>query len=200
MAGSLRRFLFLSAAMAAAAFAVEEGPETAMVVTTEVGRVNEAVITAREFVEALRRQRFRQQPATEWRQAAWEECVRFKLVQLFARDLGRIDDVSETALRAAWAQENARRAAALAKQEVFFGPRQLTWEQFRSTWEDVIERDYGRRMLHSGELGPVAANDEYAAFAEALRRARAAANTSVETGRIARLDATTVLPEGRPGI
>jgi hypothetical protein len=188
-----RYFFLLFAALVSASPALAE-----IAATTEVGRVNDAVVTAREYVEALRRLRFRQQPIPELRLAAWDECVRFKLVQFFARELGRIDDVSDAALRQAWGRENARRTSALDSKQVVFGPKLLTWEQFRATWADVIERDYGKRVLNSGQIKAADARDEFAAFAAALRRAREMAKTTVQTDRLAQLDAMTVLAEERP--
>lgn len=94
----LWRLSLLSVVLTVAAVAAEEITAKGIVATTEVGQVNGAVITAREYVEALRRNRFRQLATPEWQQAAWDECVRFKLVQLFARELGKLDDVSEGGL------------------------------------------------------------------------------------------------------
>lgn len=102
-------------------------------------------------------------------------------------------------MREAYERENVRGAAALAKKQVIFGPRQLTWEQFRATWADGIERDYGRRMIEgTGQAGSRETGDEYAAFAVALRRASEAAKAIPDRERLARLDATTVLPGSPP--
>jgi len=178
------RLVLLSLLLPAIAWAEE------MTADTEVGRVDAATVTAREYVEALRRVRFRPQPVAEMREAAWEECLRFKFVQIFARELGRLAEASDEAVRAVYVQENDLRATRLARGDVIYGPKRLSWEQFRATWEDGIERDYGRQLLDMG----AAEGDEYAAFAMALRRARDRARVSVRPERLLRLEATTELP------
>ncbi len=114
--------------------------------TVAVATVNGDTITQREFVEALRRSRTKFSDATKLRQAALEDCVRFKVLQQLARDQHLLDDPSDAALRRAFVQENTRRTQASARGEVIYGPKQLTWESFRLTWHDRIQRELTQHL------------------------------------------------------
>jgi hypothetical protein len=116
----------------------------AMDVDAAVARVNGDAITVRELVEAQRRGRAREPKPDALRQAALAACVRAKVIQQLARARGLCPDVSDAALHRAWARENERRATALGRGEVIYGPRQLGWEPFRRSWFDDIERELTR--------------------------------------------------------
>jgi hypothetical protein len=114
--------------------------------TAAVATVNGDAVTQREFVEALRRSRARFADPTALRQAALDDCVRFKVLQQLAREQHLLTDTSDAVPRNTFAQENDRRAQATAHGEVVYGPTQLPWEAFRLTWRDRIQRDLTRLL------------------------------------------------------
>lgn len=176
-----------------AALAVFAGLARATDLTSAVVTVNGDAVTAREFVESLRRLRARYEAPDQLRAVAQAECIRFKVTQQLALEHGLLSDVSDDALRRAFSDENARRAAALARGEIVYGPKRLRWDQFRATWLDRIELELGR-ALHARTKGPNTANAERNAFEAALREAIANAKVKAEGEVIARLDPNTPLP------
>lgn len=158
----------------------------------EVGKVNGATIVAREFVEAMRRYRHLDVSDVEQRRLAREDCVSFKIIELFACELEMLPKPSDRALRDAFARENVRRASALSREQVIYGPRQLTWEQFRATWRDKVERDYGRQLLASQSTERQRGMDEYTVFAAAIRRRRQQSAVIFSEAALSGFDANTV--------
>lgn len=164
-----------------------------------VAFVNDEPVTIREFVEAMRRLRSRFREPAELRRAALTECVRFAVTLQLARAHQLLDEVSELAMRQAFARENQRRARAAATGAVFHGPRQLTWEQFRAVWLDRLHYDLAR-ALPGAEAD--AAGDRLQmrpqGGVESVERAVEQAVQSVELttndALLRALDATTPLP------
>ncbi|HVU33419.1 MAG TPA: hypothetical protein VHE61_08285 [Opitutaceae bacterium] len=106
-----------------------------------VGSVNGDPITAQCYVEALRRHRTREPDVAALHQAALHDCIRFAVILQLARREGVIANVSDAGLRSLWMKENDRRARTLAAGGIIYGPRHLTWEQYRSYWLDGVLRD-----------------------------------------------------------
>lgn len=115
-----------------------------------VALVNGDPVTIGEVVEALRRLRSRYSDPAELRRAALSDCVRFAVTLRLAREHGLIDDVGDAAVRHAFDMENTQRASALASGTVFYGPRRLTWEQFRSVWMDRLQYDLAAKLYEAG--------------------------------------------------
>jgi hypothetical protein len=159
-----------------------------------VATVNGDAITAREFVEALRRLRTRPEDAATLRRAALDHCVRFKIIQQLARRHGLGDDVSDTALRCAFAAENARRAAAVSRGEVIYGPRQFGWEQFRLYWLDAAQRELTRILAGNIGLDPETEPRRRENFEAVVRAEIDGANVRTDTALLARLEPNTPLP------
>lgn len=190
---ALWSLLFVTAFGRADATPDEEG----MAASTHVATVNGDPITAGEFVDSLRRWRFRYEDAAKLRRVALDECVRFKVIQQLAREHGLLADVSDEALRRAFVEENRRRAAAIARGGIVFGPRQLKWEQFRATWLDKMERDIGRRLIVRESVqssSPAGEIDDLEALETAVHAATKVAKVKPDHGVIARLEANTPLP------
>lgn len=103
--------------------------------------VNEDAVSEREFVEAMRRLRFRHERLPALREAALADCVQAKVLQQLARTHELVANISDEALRAAWRADNARRAGEAAQGQPVYGPKRLDWEPFRSTWFDRVERE-----------------------------------------------------------
>lgn len=144
--------------------------ESSLVRRERVMAVNGDAVTAREFVEAMRRHRFRTNEAATLREAAREDVVRFKVTLQLARAHGLAADSSDAALRELFRKENERRAQGMAAGAPVFGPRQLTWAQFRAHWLNGIERE----LSH-------AVNDKAGAATEAELREFYRANPKVFT-------------------
>lgn len=162
-----------------------------------VAMVNGDPIATREFVEALRRARALHDDGEKLRAVALEACVRFVVTLQLAREHGVTDVAGDAALREEFAQENARRAAALAKGGVVYGPRRLSWEQFRATWLDRIELALGRALLARQPPAASAALVPHAdlrACATAIDAARARAEVQPDAALLATLEPNTPLP------
>lgn len=162
-----------------------------------VATVNGDAITAREFVEALRRGRALYDDETKLRQAALVECVRFVVTLQLAREHGVAAATGDAELRNAFTTENARRAATLAKGRVVYGPRQLSWDQFRATWLDRVERELGYALLARkapASSAKAVPHQELLACEAAVSAALARADVQPDAALLATLGANTPLP------
>ncbi len=163
----------------------------------EVATVNGEAITAREFVEALRRVRALHDDGAKLRAAALEACVRFVVTLQLAREHGVTNVAGDAGLRGEFTAENARRASSLAKGGVIYGPRRLSWEQFRATWLDRIELELGRALLARNPPAPSVQPVPHAdlrACEAAIDAARGRATVRSDPARLAALDPNTPLP------
>jgi hypothetical protein len=120
--------------------------------------------------------------------------VRFKIIQQLARRHGLCDDVSDTALRRAFTAENARRAAAVSRGEVIYGPRQFGWEQFRLYWLDAAQRELTRILAGNIGLDPETEPRRRENFEAVVRAEIDGANVRTDTALLARLEPNTPLP------
>lgn len=67
----------------------------------------------------------------DWvRRRALDECVRFKLQQMLARENGLLQDISYTAFLESLARENERRSRALEAGEPIYGPTQYREDEY----------------------------------------------------------------------
>lgn len=130
------RILLCAFALTLAAQVVASPPPTAV-----VGSVNGEPITRQMLVEALRRFRTRASNPEALHQAALADCFRFAVIVQLARREGVIADMGDPGLRSLWAKENERRGRTVAAGGIIYGPRHLTWEQYRSYWLDGVVRD-----------------------------------------------------------
>lgn len=177
--------------------ALTSAPVRGVNLTDEVATVNGDPITAREFVEALRRARALHDDGAKLRVAALEACVRFVVTLQLAREHGVTTVSGDAALRGEFAADNARRASTLAKGGVVYGPRQLSWEQFRATWMDRIELELGRALLARNlpaSSAPPVPHADLRASETAVDAARARAKVRSNTALLAALEPNTPLP------
>lgn len=187
-----------AALIATALFSPTAGRLHAAALDVPVAMVNGDAIVGREFVEALRRVRALHDDGAQLRAAALEACVRFVVTLQVARAHGVTGVASDAALREEFARENARRATALAEGGVVYGPRRLSWEQFRATWLDRVELDLGRALLAHH---PPASRDRGTPHADlrackaAIDAARARASVRPDAARLAVLHPNSPLPE-----
>jgi Esterase/lipase len=170
------------------------------VASDPVAKVNGSPVTVREYVEALRRLRSRHQDPEELRRAALVECVRFVATLQLAQTHNLVPEVSDVFMRNAFAEENQRRADASAAGAVVYGPKQLTWEQFRAVWLDGLHYDLAR-VLSAGEVGPVEGRQQMRPLG-GVESVEQEVDRQVQTARVTTndawlrvLDANTPLPE-----
>jgi hypothetical protein len=180
--------------VAAAAFPrATPGADTGL--NAAVATVNGEAVTARELVESMRRLRTRHADPAELRNAALAACVRFAVTLQLARDHELLGDVTDAGLRQAFAVEN--RADAEEGGTVFYGPRRLSWEQFRAVWLDRLERDFGRSLLaaqNDNHIKPIRPHEELRVLEHAVDQAVSRAHVQADAAALAGLAVDTPLP------
>lgn len=115
------------------------------------GWVNGASVASDDWADALRFAGGREPDPTKARALATAACVRERIVVELSRVAGLTTVRDDAELRGLHAVENARRAARAAAGERVYGPRQLGWRVFRSTWLDGLRREL---LRHEAELEP----------------------------------------------
>lgn len=127
-----------------------------------VAQVNGVAITAREFVEAQQRLRFRyEHDPAGLREAALADCMEFQVTLQVARQRNLLADTRDATARAAFAAENERRAGAKSAGQMIYGPVRLTWPQFRRYWLDGIERQLLEAINREAGSEPAAALEKF---------------------------------------